>query len=164
MRDWIWMTLVAAAAIAVNVAASRGGNVAFLVVLWAVVMVALWALGLAGASARKARSQATRAQIQLANVGVRAEQAQADAKEAELALAGRTRPFGVSVDFEGATDPVPCEVIADPEGDVDEAGNPLRWLARPVRIPEGSAGIVSYSVATWPSGHAIALTIEGLEE
>lgn len=82
----------------------------------------------------------------------------------ETRIACRIRPVGVSVDFDNMTDPVPCEVVADPEGEVDEHGDPLQWVARPVRVPEGAERIISYSVAVWPSGHGIALAIDGLDE
>lgn len=82
----------------------------------------------------------------------------------ETRLHNRVRPIGVTVDFDNSLESVPCEVVADPEGDVDDAGNPLAWLARPLYIPEGAERIISYHVGIWPSRHGITLEIEGLPQ
>lgn len=82
----------------------------------------------------------------------------------ETRLHNRERPVGVTVDFDNSSTPVPCEVVADPEGDVDDSGNPLQWFARPLYIPEGAERIISYHVGVWPSRHGITLDIEGLQQ
>lgn len=98
--------------------------------------------------------------IAFTRAGARARQAMRE----ETRLHNRERPVGVTVDFDNSVSPVPCEIVADPEGDVDDNGNPLAWLARPLYVPEGAERIVSYHVGVWPSQHGITLQIEGLPQ
>lgn len=93
--------------------------------------------------------------VAITRVGARARQAMRD----ETRFYNRDRPVGVTVDFEGVLEPVPCEVIAD--GDVEAGDAPTTWIARPHYVPEGAGAIRSYNVAVWPAGHA--LIIEGLD-
>lgn len=139
MRDWIIVTLIAAAAVALNLIMFDFADVLFVLAMWVFISVGMWALGRAGTNARQAMREESR-------------------------LHNRERPIGVTVDFDGAAESVPCEVIADPEGEVDQNGNPLSWIARPLCIPEGSERIVSYHVGIWPPRHGISLTIEGLDQ
>ena len=91
----------------------------------------------------------------ITRAGARARQALRD----ETRLHNRARPVGVTVDFAGVLEPVPCEVVAD--GDVENGEAPTTWLARPHSVPEGAGPIRSFNVAVWPSGHS--LIIEGLD-
>ena len=91
----------------------------------------------------------------LTRAGARARQAMRE----ETRLHNRARPVGVTVDFDGVLEPVPCEVVAD--GDVEAGEDPTTWLARPHYVPEGAGPVRSYHVAVWPAGHS--LIVEGLD-
>lgn len=139
MRDWLVCTALAVVGVIVSLTAGDLIDALFIVLVWGAVTAGTLSLLHAGERARRAMREETR-------------------------LHNRERPIGVTVDFDNSSTPVPCEVVADPEGDVDDNGNPLRWLARPLYIPEGAERIISYSVGIWPSQHAITLNIEGLEK
>lgn len=93
--------------------------------------------------------------LSLTHAGARARQAMRE----ETRLHNLERPVGVTVDFAGVLEPVPCEVVAD--GDVEDGEAPTTWVARPHYVPEGAGPIRSYNVAVWPSGHS--LIIDGLD-
>ena len=138
MREWIGCTLIAVAGVILTVSAGEPVDAMFIILVWGAVTAGTLSLLYAGERARRAMREETR-------------------------LHNRERPIGVTVDFDNSLTPVPCEIIADTEGDVDDNGNPLRWLARPLYIPEGAERIISYHVGIWPSQHGITLDIEGLQ-